>query len=177
MILDHKTSLPKNFQIKSLAMHITYQKWSFDIFMVGNLQNIFMEHDLYYILNVCVLVYICYVYINTHTGMYIFQKYMLCLYNVYILNICIYNVNYMNIIYTCMCVHSYLHNKYTQYSHIYVNKNFQNFKIFWKWFIIWQHLFIYILSLYSYTCNYIYILIFMYLHVSLCILNPEYEQL
>ncbi len=30
-----------------LAMHITNQKLSFDIFTVGNLQNIFMEHDLY----------------------------------------------------------------------------------------------------------------------------------
>ncbi len=27
-------------------MHITNQKLSFDIFTVGNLQNIFMEHDL-----------------------------------------------------------------------------------------------------------------------------------
>ncbi len=27
-------------------MHITNQKLSFDIFMVGSLQNIFMEHDL-----------------------------------------------------------------------------------------------------------------------------------
>ncbi len=27
-------------------MHITNQKWSFDIFKVGHLQNIFMEHDL-----------------------------------------------------------------------------------------------------------------------------------
>ena len=32
-----------------LAMHITNQKLSFDIFMVGNLLNIFMEHDLYLI--------------------------------------------------------------------------------------------------------------------------------
>ncbi len=31
--------------VKSLAMHITTQKLRFDIFMVGNLQNIFMEHD------------------------------------------------------------------------------------------------------------------------------------
>ncbi len=31
----------KIVQMKSLAMHITNQKWSFDIFMVGNLQNIF----------------------------------------------------------------------------------------------------------------------------------------
>ncbi len=37
----------KGVQMKSLAMHITNQKLSFDIFRVGNLQNIFMEHDLY----------------------------------------------------------------------------------------------------------------------------------
>ncbi len=37
----------KVVQMKSLAMHITNQKLSFDIFTVGNLQNIFMEHDLY----------------------------------------------------------------------------------------------------------------------------------
>ncbi len=30
-----------------LAMHITNQKLGFDICMVGILQNIFMEHDLY----------------------------------------------------------------------------------------------------------------------------------
>ncbi len=36
----------KIVQIKFLEMHITNQK-SFDIFTVGNLQNIFMEHDLY----------------------------------------------------------------------------------------------------------------------------------
>ncbi len=33
-------------QMKFLAMHITNQKLSFDIF-TGNLQNIFMEHDLH----------------------------------------------------------------------------------------------------------------------------------
>ncbi len=32
----------KVIQIKSLAMHITNQKLSFDVFMVGNLQNIFL---------------------------------------------------------------------------------------------------------------------------------------
>ncbi len=37
----------KVVQMKFLAMHITNQKISFDIFTVGNLQNIFMEHDLY----------------------------------------------------------------------------------------------------------------------------------
>ncbi len=35
--------------IKFLAMHITNQKLSFDIFMVINLQNIVMEHDRYLI--------------------------------------------------------------------------------------------------------------------------------
>ncbi len=39
----------KVVQIKFLAMHITNRKLSFDIFMVENLQNIFMEHDLYLI--------------------------------------------------------------------------------------------------------------------------------
>ncbi len=41
----------KVVQIKFLAMHITNQKLSFDIFTVGNLLNIFMEHDLYLIPN------------------------------------------------------------------------------------------------------------------------------
>ncbi len=36
----------KVVQMKFLPMHITNQKLRFDIFMVGNLQNIFMEHDL-----------------------------------------------------------------------------------------------------------------------------------
>ncbi len=36
----------KVVQMKFLAMHITNQKLSFDIFMVRNLLNIFMEHDL-----------------------------------------------------------------------------------------------------------------------------------
>ncbi len=39
----------KVVQIKFLAMHITNQTLSFDIFTVRNLQNIFMEHDLYLI--------------------------------------------------------------------------------------------------------------------------------
>ncbi len=37
----------KVVQMKLLAMHITNQQLSFDIFTVGNLQNVFMEHDLY----------------------------------------------------------------------------------------------------------------------------------
>ncbi len=36
----------KVVQIKFLAMHITNNKLLFDIFTVGNSQNIFMEHDL-----------------------------------------------------------------------------------------------------------------------------------
>ncbi len=35
--------------MKFLAMHITNQKLSFDIFPLGHLQNVFMEHDLYLI--------------------------------------------------------------------------------------------------------------------------------
>ncbi len=37
----------KVVQMKFLSMHITNQKWSFNIFTVGNLLNILMEHDLY----------------------------------------------------------------------------------------------------------------------------------
>ncbi len=36
----------KVVQMKFLAMHITNQTLSFDIFTVGNFQNLFMEHDL-----------------------------------------------------------------------------------------------------------------------------------
>ncbi len=36
----------KVVQVKLLAMHITNQKLSFNIFTVGYLLNIFMEHDL-----------------------------------------------------------------------------------------------------------------------------------
>ncbi len=36
-------------RMKFLAVHITNQKLSFDIFMVGNFLNIFMEHNIYLI--------------------------------------------------------------------------------------------------------------------------------
>ncbi len=39
----------KVVQMKFLAMHITNHKLSFNISTAGNLQNIFMEHDLYLI--------------------------------------------------------------------------------------------------------------------------------
>ncbi len=39
----------KVVQMKFLAMHITNQKLSFDIFTAGNVQNIFTKHDLYLI--------------------------------------------------------------------------------------------------------------------------------
>ncbi len=39
----------KVVQMKFLAMHIANQKLSFDIFTIGNVQNIFMERDLYLI--------------------------------------------------------------------------------------------------------------------------------
>ncbi len=37
----------KVVKMKFLAMYITNKKLSVNIFMVGNLQNIFMEHDLW----------------------------------------------------------------------------------------------------------------------------------
>ncbi len=42
--LNIKKIIFKVVQMKFLAMHITYQKLSFDIFTVGNVQNIFTEH-------------------------------------------------------------------------------------------------------------------------------------
>ncbi len=39
----------KVVQMRYLAMHITNKKVRFDIIMVGNLQTISMEHDLYLI--------------------------------------------------------------------------------------------------------------------------------
>ncbi len=39
----------KVVQMRYLAMHITNTKIRFDIIMVGNLQTISMEHDLYLI--------------------------------------------------------------------------------------------------------------------------------
>lgn len=39
----------KFVRIKSLVMHITNQKISFNIFTVGNLENIFVDRDLYII--------------------------------------------------------------------------------------------------------------------------------
>ncbi len=36
-------------EMRFLAMNITNQNVSFDIFTVGNLQNIFMEHDIFLI--------------------------------------------------------------------------------------------------------------------------------
>ncbi len=47
--LNIKKIAIKVVQMKFLAMHITNKKLSFDIFTVGNLHNIFMEHDLYLI--------------------------------------------------------------------------------------------------------------------------------
>ncbi len=37
----------KVVQMKFIAMHITNQKLCFDMFTVGNVQNVFMEHDRY----------------------------------------------------------------------------------------------------------------------------------
>ncbi len=47
--LNIEKSAFKVVQIKFLAIHITDKKISFDILTVGNVQHIFMEHDLYLI--------------------------------------------------------------------------------------------------------------------------------
>ncbi len=47
--LNIETITFKVVQMKFLAMHITNQKISFDIFTVEHLLNIFMEHELYLI--------------------------------------------------------------------------------------------------------------------------------
>ncbi len=44
--LNIKKIIFKVVQMKFLAMHISNQKLSFDVFTVGHVQNIFMEHDL-----------------------------------------------------------------------------------------------------------------------------------
>ncbi len=44
--LNSEKIIFKVVQMKFLAMHINNQKLSFDIFTEGNLQNIYMEHDL-----------------------------------------------------------------------------------------------------------------------------------
>ncbi len=49
MIGQYLAKIQLVVQIKFLAMHITYQKFSFYIFTVGHLLNIFMEHDRYLI--------------------------------------------------------------------------------------------------------------------------------
>ncbi len=44
--------MQKNLNIEKIIfkdMHITNQKLSFDMFTVGNLQNIFMDHGIYLI--------------------------------------------------------------------------------------------------------------------------------
>ncbi len=52
----------------------------------------------------------------THLYYYVILYIHIC--NIYILNI-------FSEIYTCMCLYLYIHNKYTQYTHIYyVNKTF-----------------------------------------------------
>ncbi len=57
----------KVVQMKFLTMHITNQKWSFDLFMIRNLQNIFMEHDLYLKENWIILTHIMYFWLLLQT--------------------------------------------------------------------------------------------------------------
>ncbi len=54
----------KVVQMKFLAMHITNQKLSFYIFTEGNVQNIFMEHELLVCLHIMHTVFIQLIFIN-----------------------------------------------------------------------------------------------------------------
>ncbi len=47
--VQKNTNIEKIVQINFLAVQITNQKLSFNIFTVGNLSNIFIDHDLYLI--------------------------------------------------------------------------------------------------------------------------------
>ncbi len=78
----------------------------------------------FYIIYVCT-VYIYYVYINTHTCMYIFQKKMIRY--VYILNIFIYNklheykcinVNIFQIYTVCVCIYIYIINIHNTHKYL-----------------------------------------------------------
>ncbi len=59
--LNIEKIIVKVVQMKFLAMHITNQKLSFDIFTVWNLQNIFMEHTMYCWL--LLQIYLCYLWL------------------------------------------------------------------------------------------------------------------
>ncbi len=82
----------KVVQMKFFIMHNTNKKFSFDIFTVGNVQNIFMEPDLYFI-------------------SYYFDP------NVFLAIAT--NIPQRRVL--CMCVYLYIHNKYTQYVNINLN--------------------------------------------------------
>ncbi len=67
-------------------------------------------------------VYMYYVYINTHTCIYLRKICYDYILNIFVYkNINVYTCKYLQNIY-CMCVYLYIHNKYTQHTY-YVNKN------------------------------------------------------
>ncbi len=103
----------KVVQMKFLAMHITNQKLSFDIFTVGNLQNIFMEHDLYLMSSIilthtmyCWLllqIYLCYLWL------------LLCSRVTYVCVLCI----FIMCIYKCIHI-QHIFWKYLHVLHVYI---------------------------------------------------------
>ncbi len=117
----------RDLNAHTLRLNTSAVKWLIAINRIQKIQ-VFV-----YIICVCT-VYIYYVYINTHTYS-IYWKYLHKLhiymykfiFTLFILYIYIYIYIYINIfninnifseIYTCMCVYLYIHNKYTQYTHI-----------------------------------------------------------
>ncbi len=85
----------KVVQMKFFVMHNTNRKFSFDIFTVGNLQNMYMEHDIYFIS----YYFDPNVFLAIATNIPQRLKTVLC----------------------HMCVYLYIHNKYTQYVNINLN--------------------------------------------------------
>ncbi len=95
--------------------------------------------------NMCVcIVHIYYVYLNTHTysiyfeNIYMYLQFILYinLFNIFKHNIFFSNIHIYIYIYICMFVYLYIHNKYTQYTHILRKQKL----LFWMRLIVIKHL-------------------------------------
>ncbi len=85
-----------------------------------------IQNKSFYVQNVCVRVCVYYVYINTHTFMYVFKK----IGYVHILNIFRYNINYIYkyifskyILYVCLYIYIYIY-IYNTHTYIMYTKTF-----------------------------------------------------
>ncbi len=119
-VILYKSSVNKELILLHFRYNIVFfsaVKW---LIAINHIQN-----KSYCLHNICVCaMYIYYVYINTHTCMYIFKKNILCL---YIFNIFIYDIIYLNInIYMeifskymlYVCLYIYIINIHSTHIHI-----------------------------------------------------------